>query len=59
MAIKFSKEFEQAKLILNQEPLPDDIVVQLDEIRKNIPKNELEFFDQLYDHLHHFEEWYI
>ena len=38
MAIKFSKEFEQAKLILNQEPLPDDIVVQLDAIRKNITK---------------------
>jgi len=56
MAIKFSKEFEQAKLLLNQEPLPDDIVVQLDQIRKNIPKKELEFFDQLYDHLHHFEE---
>lgn len=56
MAIKFSKEFDQAQLILQQEPLPEDIVKQLDEIRKNVPKKELVFFDELYDHLQDYEQ---
>ena len=49
MAIDLSKGFDEAQLLLNQVPMPRDIVEQLDRIRKTIPENELEMFDQLYD----------
>ena len=56
MAIDLHKGFEEAKLYLNQVPKPRDIVKQLDRIRKTIPENELEMFDNLYDSLLGIEE---
>ena len=44
MAIDLSKGFDEAQLLLNQVPMPRDIVEQLDRIRKTIPENELEMF---------------
>tara|TARA_Y100000310_G_C20083025_1_gene534743 strand:- start:55 stop:231 length:177 start_codon:yes stop_codon:yes gene_type:complete len=56
MAIDLSKGFDEAQLLLNQVPMPRDIVEQLDRIRKTIPENELEMFDQLYDSIRGIED---
>lgn len=40
------ENFAKAKTLLRQHPLPDDIEEQLDELRKAVPVDQLEFFDQ-------------
>ena len=49
MAIELPKEFEQAELLLNQDPLPSDIVKQLNKLRENLKDSEKILFDDLYD----------
>ena len=56
MAIDLHKGFDEAQLLLNLVPIPSDIIKQLDRIRKEIPENELEMFDQLYDSIQGIEE---
>ena len=56
MAIDLHKGFDEAQLLLNQVPIPRDIIKQLDRIRKEIPENELEMFDLLYDSIQGIEE---
>ena len=34
MAIELPKEFDQAELLLNQDPLPNNIIEQLDKLNK-------------------------
>ena len=49
MAIELPKEFEQAELLLNQDPLPNDIVEQLDKLREKLKDSDKILFDDLYD----------
>ena len=49
MAIELPKEFDQAELLLNQDPLPNDIVEQLDKLREKIKDSDKILFDDLYD----------
>jgi len=56
MAIDLHKGFDEAQLLLNQVPISRDIIKQLDRIRKEIPENQLEMFDQLYDSIQGIEE---
>jgi|TARA_R100000479_G_C6369298_1_gene196291 hypothetical protein len=49
MAIELPKEFEQAELLLNQDPLPSDIIKQLNKLRENLKESEKILFDDLYD----------
>ena len=49
MAKKLSPAFELAINILGIEPLPKDIIKQLDELKKDIPEEEIEIFNDLYD----------
>ena len=41
--------FEQAKLLLNLEPIPPDINARLDALRKDVPESGLDAFDMLYE----------
>lgn len=49
MAIELPKEFDQAELLLNQDPLPNDIVEQLDKLREKLKDSDKILFDDLYD----------
>lgn len=49
MAIELPKEFDQAELLLNQDPLPDDIIDQLDKLREKLKESDKILFDDLYD----------
>lgn len=51
MVKTLSKNFELAIELVGLEPVPLDIIKQLDELRKGVPKDELQMFDQLYDSL--------
>ncbi len=42
-------EFEQAERLLQQNPIPTDIVEQLDALRKSVPKNMRVLFDDYYE----------
>lgn len=42
-------EFEQAERLLQQNPIPKDIVKQLDVLRKSVPKNMRVLFDDYYE----------
>jgi len=41
--------FDQAFELLKQQPLPADIIEQLDRLRKKVPRGQREQFDQLYE----------
>ena len=56
MAIELHKGFDEAQLLLNQIPKPRDIIKQLDKIRKQIPEDQLDMFDDFYDCLLGIEE---
>jgi hypothetical protein len=49
MSKELSKNFQLAVELLRIEPIPKDIIKQLDELRKDIPNEEFELYDQLYD----------
>jgi|TARA_R100000479_G_C6316186_1_gene175908 hypothetical protein len=49
MAIELPKEFDQAELLLNQDPLPNDIIEQLDKLRAKLSDSDKILFDDLYD----------
>ena len=49
MAIELPKEFDQAELLLNQDPLPNDIIEQLDKLRAKLKDSDKILFDDLYD----------
>ena len=49
MAIELPKEFDLAELLLNQDPLPNDIIEQLDKLRAKLSDNDKILFDDLYD----------
>ena len=49
MAIELPKEFDEAELLLNQDPLPNDIVEQLDKLREKLKDSDKILFDDLYD----------
>ena len=49
MAIELPKEFDQAELLLNQDPLTNDIVEQLDKLREKLKDSDKILFDDLYD----------
>ena len=49
MAIELPKEFDQAELLLNQDPLPNDIIEQLDKLRAKLTDSDKILFDDLYD----------
>jgi hypothetical protein len=51
MTKELSKNFELAIELAGIQPMPLDIIKQLDELRKGVPENELPLFDQLYDSL--------
>ena len=44
-----SNEFEQAEKLLQQNPIPSDIVDRLDELRKTVPEELRELFDDYYE----------
>ena len=49
MAIELPKEFDLAELLLYQDPLPNDIIEQLDKLRAKLSDNDKILFDDLYD----------
>lgn len=49
MAIELPKEFDLAELLLNQDPLPNDIIEQLDKLRAKLSDSDKILFDDLYD----------
>ena len=49
MAIELPKEFDQAELLLNQDPYPNDIIDQLDKLRAKLKESEKILFDDYYD----------
>jgi len=49
MAIELPKEFDQAELLLNQDPLPNNIIEQLDKLRAKLIDSDKIIFDDLYD----------
>lgn len=49
MTKELSKNFELAIELVGIQPVPLDIIKQLDELRKGVPEDELQMFDQLYD----------
>lgn len=49
MAKNLSKQFDKAYELLNKKIDPRKIKGELDKLRKDVPENELEFFDDLYD----------
>lgn len=49
MAKKLSKQFDKAIELLNKKIDPRKVRVEMDKLRKDVPKNELQFFDDLYD----------
>lgn len=51
MAKKLSEAFEQAMDLFKIDPLPEDIIKKLDELREKVPQNELDMYDDLYDSL--------
>ena len=51
MTKELSTNFELAIELVGIQPMPLDIIKQLDELRKGIPEDELPLFDQLYDSL--------
>jgi hypothetical protein len=51
MTKELSKNFELAIELAGIQPMPLDIIKQLDELRKGVPEDELPLFDQLYDSL--------
>ncbi len=51
MVKTLSKNFELAIELVGILPVPLDIIKQLDELRKGVPEDELQMFDQLYDSL--------
>ena len=51
MTKELSKNFELAIELAGIQPMPLNIIKQLDDLRKGVPENELPLFDQLYDSL--------
>jgi hypothetical protein len=51
MTKELSTNFELAIELVGIQPMPLDIIKQLDELRKGVPEDELPLFDQLYDSL--------
>lgn len=49
MKSKYPQTFDKAKVLLNTEPLPQDIEKQLDELRKQTPKQFQDMFDMFYE----------
>tara|TARA_R110002124_G_C8851819_1_gene506342 strand:+ start:963 stop:1124 length:162 start_codon:yes stop_codon:yes gene_type:complete len=49
MAKNLSKQFDKAYELLNKKIDPRKVRVEMDKLRKDVPKNELQFFDDLYD----------
>lgn len=46
---EFSAAFRRGIDIVRLDELPDDAVEQLDALRENVPKSELDLFDLLYE----------
>lgn len=49
MAKELSKQFDKAYELLNKKIDPRKLRVEIDKLRKDVPKDELKFFDDLYD----------
>ncbi len=49
MAKELSKQFDKAYELLNKKIDPRKVRVEMDKLRKDVPKDELKFFDDLYD----------
>lgn len=49
MAKNLSKQFDKAYELLNKKIDPRKVRVEMDKLRKDVPKDELKFFDDLYD----------
>jgi hypothetical protein len=51
MAIEFSEAYQKAELLLQEQPISQETIKEVLDLRDQIPENELEFFEQLLDHL--------
>lgn len=51
MTKELSENMQIAISLMAIEPMPKDLVKQLDELRKGVPEDELPLFDEMYDTL--------